>query len=315
MSPQVPDDTSGQSLESDELVEPSLEAPLLSGLAEVFPGFELYDSDLEFDRPHRIHYVGVDGAGRLTLVLRVRGEGHSAILRALDARDFARRHLAPLLKHLGARRARPELEPRVALVAADFDDRLRRRLEGLQSSGIEAFELRRLRSHSGELVFLAPLASAAVPAPSAAPSLDDWLSSLPAERRESVAELIQRLERLDENLELEHERHGLSWRLGDRVVASLELDPDGGARLVAPGRPPRRWRGVRDTDQFLEDVVSDYLARREIASLRTVELRPEPTPGATTSAAAAAPSRAAAAGERSRPRGLLSAEEFEAFGD
>lgn len=314
MSPQVPEDATGQGPDPDELGEPSLEAPLLSGLAEVFPGFELYDSDLEFDRPHRIHYVGVDGAGRLTLVLRVRGEGHSAILRALDARDFARRHLAPLLKHLGARRARPELEPRVALVATDYDERLRRRLEGLGSSGIEAFELRRLRSHSGELVFLTPLSSGAAPSPSAAPSLDDWLGSLPLERREAVSELIQRLERLDENLELEHERHGLSWRLGDRVVASLELDPDGGARLVAPGRPPRRWRGARDTDHFLEDVVSDYLARREIASLRTVELRPEPTPG-SKAAAAAAPARAAAAGEPARPRGLLSAEELEAFGD
>ncbi len=310
MAPLPPDESDGSRSAADELDEPALEAPLLAGLAEVFPGFELLDSDLEFERLHRIHYVGLDGEGRLTLVIRVRGEGHTAVLRALDARDFARRHLAPLLKHLGASRARADLEPRIALVAPEFDERLRRRLDGLVGAGVEAYELRRLRSHSGELVFLAPLGGFGAAVQVAAPTLEEWLTTLAPERRQQVEELLTRLERLDEGLAVEQERHGLRWRIGERPLASLEVDSDGGVRLTVAGRPPRRWRTPRDLDLFLDDTVAEYLARLDDPMLRTVDLAPEPRAADQPSGA-----RRSAVGARSRPRGLISPEELEAFGE
>lgn len=283
--------------------EHDLEA-LESGLAEALPELQVLDREVELEGESRAELVGVDTLGHLVLVLVVDGAEESCVPQALDALAFARRNAELLARHLDSPRLQPGLPPRVVLVAQTFAPLVKARLAPLSGREAELFELRTLRSRSGEHAYLIA-ASTAEAGPSAIRNVgpEVLVGRLPVQRRKVAERLVASMQRMDEELDLTVAGNRLVWHLGDDVVAWLELESDGLRGSIPPEHEPLQVAGGADVDAFVGAAMGRYAAL-----LSSAEAGP---PGAGADGDGGEEALEVELGEG----GILTPEEIEAFRD
>lgn len=234
-------------------------AALESALVDALPGFELLGRDLELSNSERADIVGIDGHGRLTLVLDAGGEGEEPVLRALDALAFARRNVEALARHFEATRVRNELAPRVLLVAEGFSRKLIERMVPLAGHGVDLFELRELRTRERATTWLAaaqPIESAA-----GAPAIteDAFVAGLDPRLRETARALLGKVRRLDPEVEVVATRRSVAWRHDGQPLGRIE-NTDG--RLYSAAAPRHELRVLEssgDGERFLEALLGRFV--------------------------------------------------------
>lgn len=242
------------------MVEPTVESAAFEAqLAEALPGFEALDTDLVLGDV-RADLVGRLGDGRLALVCRVACADADAVGAALDLLAAAREHTPFLARHLGARVEAPS--PLVVVVAARIDERAGRQLVALGPETVRLLELRAITSTSAETSFLAPYGSEARPGGPVV--FGDRLADLGELTRARIEVLIERLRRVDEELNLGSTDEGLEWRWRGRLVCALQVN-EGEAHALVTGEEPR---GLT-SDDALESFVDAALGRW--AALSTLE--------------------------------------------
>jgi hypothetical protein len=283
---------------------------LENALARVLPGFEVLDSELELSDVLTAALVGVDGMGHAVAVVRVEeGAADTAVLIALDALAFLDRNAQLLPEHLSSARVRPELAPRVVLVAEEFDDAVHRRLAPLLGERVELCELRVMTSAAGRRTYLVRLGAEGTPmAPGGAEAAEALFAALPEPSRLAGELLLGRMDRMDEELSLAVDGGQLTWQLGGEVVARLEADAGGLRGSIPPARDLSEVAGTGDAEAFVERAMGRY------AALLTD--REPPPKGNGTPREAPLPADEKPAFElppASEP--LLTAEELEAFRD
>ena len=216
--------------------------------------------------------VGADAAGQLVLVLRVAGKGPEPVLACLDALAFLRRSAAVLVRDLDDSRLRPELPPRVILVARRFGKRLLRRLEPLLPDPVELYEERRLRSAGGSRVYLAPAGDRSetleADARGAEEALQALAAGLPESGRVLIGALVDRLSRIDDELERRAVRGGITWVFRGEPLARAEVRAGELEVSSPPGRRRRALYAEGDLDVFLEEVMGLFSQRLDVAPSR-----------------------------------------------
>jgi len=256
----------------------SIDEVLVPGLREGLGGFEVIESDLELGGGLRADLVGVDGGGRIVMVLLTSGRGSKTVLLALDAHARVRRDLELIARHLDSPRIRPELPPRIVLVARCFSGRVIERLMPLLSRTIDAMEVHTLASSEGERTYLVPvgppgavgLASATNDTP------ETFIEALPEDLAELARSLIERMERMDEEVEAAASRTAVSWSLGGQAFARLAL---AGSELrgSVPARAEDRPIHSRvDAELFLDDALAGYAGMLGLGELDEEEGAREP---------------------------------------
>ncbi len=236
-----------------------------------YPGIELLDQDLVFGRKRKIPFVGVDGAGRLVLVLCMQPDVEDAASLVLDVLAFARARAGALARHLSSPRLRTPLVPVVWVIGRELSTAERMRLERLEPGAVSAFELVRIESqrHVGEYLIEAPLfappssppSTLATQASAAGPSsLSTALDMLPQALRELAEGVIRRVEHLDDDLDAVRSADGMAWRFQDEVVCSLSFAGGVLAGIVPGGDFDGTLRGPGDVESYLGAAVQRYLA-------------------------------------------------------
>lgn len=229
------------------------------------PGFELLDRDLVLSRHRRVPFVGVDGTGRLVLVLCLEPETGDGASLALDALAFARARAPALVKHLNAPRLRSPLAVVVWVVAREFSADERVRLQRLEPGAVRMFECVCIESQRsvGEYLLEASAgsepASGATVAP-AAPAPSGPLAGLPQGLRELAEGVIRRVEHLDDDLEATRTPDHIAWRFQDELVCSISLMGGELAGAVPGGSFDGAISGTADVERFLGAAVQRYLA-------------------------------------------------------
>jgi hypothetical protein len=245
-------------------------SPLVLALQEVVPGWQVVDQRLELDSGVLVDLVGVDRGGRVVLVLRVAGRGHSGLTAALDALAFAQRHGAVLRRAYAAERGEESQSVRVLAVSEHFDEDVRRRLSALAPCGLELVQLGLLRSAAGERLYALlqgppaqerPADSPAIPFPEVRDSLEATLATADEDKRKQLRLIAGRLGRLDENLTMRTNHRGAAWFLDGEPLASIELRAEGQWVGSVSGRPGRELRGASGLDAFIDEVVAAYMDR------------------------------------------------------
>ena len=282
---------------------------LEAGLTDLLPGLEILDRDLVFDEGGRADLAVVDAVGRLFLVLLAEDLNRTP-LEVLDVMSFARRHASLFAHHFHARVA-ADLEPRVLVVTPTVDERLTLRLAPLLGHGLELFGVRTLASRSGERSYLVPLE----PAQTATEVVslrgeEAFLEALPTDLRALAARTIERLGRLDDELELSAQRDTLSWNLRGEVLVRIERT---GGGLRASVRPHAE-RLVLASDAALEALLEEVLARL-VQHLGRDEPPPPPPPRSARGREPAAEAAPTPGGRLDDDEPLLTPEEIEAFRD
>jgi len=273
--------------ERDEL------ATLIAGLDEIVPGLVVIDRELAFEGGARADLVAVDPSGRLYLVQHANPDGDKAVLEALDAVALLRGQLEVLVRHCGESRVNAERAPRLLVVCASSDARMVERLGALGDAGVLVLGSRTVKSAAGEhryLVRLDPAARAAV-GPSGVAA---FLRALPARLEPLGAALVERMERLDEELTAGGDATNLVWRLSGEVLAKVERIGDLLQASVAPRHEPLPLAELADLERLVEKALGRLV---RVLGLTRVE-RPEGGPER-------APSRA--------DEPLLTPEEIQAF--
>ena len=272
-------------------------------LLAVLPGVRVLDSDLELGDGARAAYVGVDAEERLVLVLHARDPGgESPALLCLDALAFVRENAAALPQHLARPELRLDLEPRIVLVVSRLNPRLARRLGALLES-VEVCELRTLRSAGGAARYLVPVElSSARRLSAGGPDPQSLAASLPEGERALLQRVLERMERVDDELVVLSGADSVSWRFGDTCLARLELSPQGLHACAPPQSAGRAIEGEADVEAFLEDVLLHFA--RELGALQSTAPEERPVDELPL------PDTPLSAGE---DLGQLTAEELEAF--
>ena len=200
-------------------------------LADLLPGGRLIDADVAIEANVPIDFVLADSEGRLVLCLLVRGGAEESVFTALDAVSFARRHERSLVRGLFQGEVDPALRPRVVLLAEHFAERALHRLQPLVQSvrgDLALYELRIARSRRGERVYFVPVAEerrlVAEAQAGGDGALDAFVASLPESRRELGRELVDRLSRVDSELEATLADGRLSWTLNGRLACELGFE-------------------------------------------------------------------------------------------
>jgi hypothetical protein len=279
---------------TQDAVRERTRASVASGLSEVLHGLEIVDRDLELEPGRAADLVGVDGGGRLVLVLMVDGDADATALAALDAVAHAQRNVGVLAQHLQVTRLRAEQAALVVLVTERFGERTLGRCAALDPELVRLFELRRVASARGENVYLAPVLPISWRAADAGSrSSEVFLESLAAAQREIAELLVKRVAHIDDQLVLDATERSLSWRLKNELVACLLAVEDRLEGQVPPDARPKRIAHKSEVESFVDET-----------SRRYVELL-NATTGTPTLPALVEPS--------GDPRALLSKEEIEAF--
>lgn len=230
-------------------------AALIEGLDEIVPGLSVLDRELVFEGGARADVAAVDPSGRLHLVLLAHEDPDRAALEALDALAVVRTQLELLLRHFGER-LNPERAPRVLVVSTGSDARLSTRLAALGDTGVQVFGLRAVKSSAGERAYLVRL-DAAAQTTSGASGVAAFLRALPARLETLGRALVERMERLDEELTPAGDASTLVWRLSGEVLCRVERIGDLLQASVAPRHEPLPLGDLAD----LEKLVEKSLAR------------------------------------------------------
>jgi hypothetical protein len=225
------------------------------GVAEAMPGLWIVDRGLDLENGHVADLVGVDPLGHLVLVLFVEQDEESVALLALDALAFARHNMPLFPRHFGTERLRASLPPKIAMVGPAFADRTRQRLAPLLEAGVMLFELRTLKSASGEQTYLV---RAHETRDAEEYGCEPFLESLPPEGRETAETVAERMELLDEDLVLRAEGGQLVWSLGEEIVARLEADRGRLRGSVPPSPHVRGVDGPADVERFLGEAMRRF---------------------------------------------------------
>jgi hypothetical protein len=229
-------------------------AAWVDGLDEIVPGLEIVDRELLFEGGARADLVAVDPSGRLHLVLRAGEDAERAALDALDALALVRGQLELLVRHCGEGRVNPERAPRVLVVCAAPDARLVERLGALGDSGVVVLGLRTVKSAAGEHAYLVRLDPAARAA--AGPGgVEAFLRALPARLEALGAALLERMQRLDEELTCTGDSTTLVWRLAGEVLVKVERIGDLLQASVAPRHEPLPLADLGDLEGLLERAL------------------------------------------------------------
>jgi len=229
------------------------------------PGFDLLDRDLVLARHRRVPFVGVDGTGRLVLVLCLEPETGDAASLALDALAFARARATALVKHLNAPRLRAPLTAVVWVVAREFGADERVRLQRLEPGAVRMFECVCIESQRSVGEYLLEVsapseAAPGAPAAAAAPAASGPLAALAPGVRELVEGVIRRVEHLDDDLEATRTPDHIAWRFQDELVCSISLLGGELAGAVPGGSFDGAIAGPADVERFLGAAVQRYLA-------------------------------------------------------
>ncbi len=269
-------------------------AALSAGLDQIVPGLEILDRELVFEGGARADLAGVDPSGRLHLVLLAGEDPDRAALEVLDALALLRAQLELLVRHFGERAVNPELAPRLLVVSASSDERLSERLAALQDAGVLVLGLRSVKSAAGERSYLVRLGQRPG-ATSGAGGTAAFLRALPVKLEALGHGLVERMARLDEELEPSADATTLVWRLQGEVLCRVERIGDSLQASVAPRHEPM---ALADEDD-LEKLVERSLSR--LVKLLGMTRAEKPAPGAAN----------ALPGAREEP--LLTPEEIQAF--
>jgi len=278
--------------ESDE--NGNLLGALGSGLDEIVPGLEILDRKLVFEQGGRADIAAVDPSGRLYLVLLAGEDTDRAVLDTLDSLAFLRAHLELLVRHFGERRVNPERAPRVFVVSPSADERLTERLATLADAGVLVLGVRAVKSAAGErsyLVRLEPRGRAATSTGGVAA----FLRGLSAKLEPLGHALVERMARLDEELDPTADATTIVWRLQGEVLCRVERIGDVLQASVAPRHEPLALADPSDLDKLVEKALA-----------RLVRVL-----GMTRAEKPALPDRPALPGGQDEP--LLTPEEIQAF--
>lgn len=266
-------------------------------LARAPHGIEVLDHGLALSKTTRVDLVGVDGAGRLVLVLLVAGAAADAHA-ALEALAFVRRRGQQLAEHLGRPLARASETARVMLIAGAATRALCDLVAPLAVAGIELCEVCELESHRGTRTFVGPVSGRATSVAAAAGRPGDQARDEAGDepgrsaRDELLEDLVRRIERIDERIEVERSAKTLRWRLDGRELCSLSF---GGAL------PGGRVGGDEQRIELDDGAVAEAFLERVME--RFLELAEEPPAGEPYAGAR----RTLGTGQ------LLTPEEIEAF--
>lgn len=230
-------------------------AALLDGLDEVVPGLDVLDRELVFEGGARADVAAVDPSGRLYLVQLAHEDADRATLDALDALGVLRGQLDLLTRHFGEGRLNPERAPRLVVISSSSDARLAERLAVLGDAGVLVFGLRSVKSAAGERSYLVRLDAAAPSAPSGS-GVAAFLRALPARLEPLGAALIERMERLDEELVPSADATQLVWRLAGEVLCRVERIGDLLQASVAPRHEPLPLADLADLDRLVERALA-----------------------------------------------------------
>lgn len=268
-------------------------AALIAGLDEIVPGIEVLDRELVFEGGARADLAAVDPSNRLYLVLLAGEDPDKAALEALDALGIVRGQLELLLRHFGEERVSAERAPRVLVVTPTSDTRLVERLSVLGDAGVLVLGLRSVKSAGGERAYLVRLDPSAR-ATGGTGGVAAFLRALPARLEPLGNALLERMERLDEELSASADASTLVWRLSGEVLCRVERIGELLQASVAPRHEPLALATTADLDTLVERAMA-----RLVGTLKLT--RGEGPP----------PGPRAVPGTREEP--LLTAEEIQAF--
>lgn len=225
-----------------------------AGLDEIVPGLAIVDRELAFESGARADLVAVDPSGRLFLVLRADEDADKAVLETLDALALVRAELELLARHCGEGRVNPERAPRVLVVCAGSNARLVERLSVLGDAGVLVLGLRVVKSASGEHTYLVRLDPAARAA--AGPGgVEAFLRALPVRHEPLAGALLERMQRLDEELACSGDTTTLVWRLAGEVLVKVERVGELLQASVAPGHEPLPLADADDLERLVEQAL------------------------------------------------------------
>jgi hypothetical protein len=253
-------------------------AQLVDALDMSLGGFRLVDQGLELAGGGFVHLVGVDGQGRLSLVLLVSESDEETVSRGLEALELANEHGAVVRRHVARGENGlfdPQLAPRLLLVGEAFVLARIRRLATFCAREPDAvlLELRILRSARGESLYLHRLAGSKEPRaaaeepirevtpPRAAVRAPEAPAPVRSQRGDLLELFTQRLRGLDPNLAVRTSTAGRSWSHQDALFVEARLEMDGTLTVRLEGTEAQRVNTVRELDAFLERVVAAYLRR------------------------------------------------------
>jgi|GEM_PF-1905982 len=271
---------------------PGLEewAELEASLARVYPGLETVDRDLQLGDRQVVDLVGLDGKGRTILTLIVNGTEEGLALNALDVLAWANTHGELLAAHLGQQN--PQVEsPLVVLIADEFEARLVERMGPLVPSSLALLQRCRLESERSSSMFLQPVVAEEREEED---SLETYLGTLSELPEQWARGLIERFQRMDEEVECKAAGKRLSWRYRGLPLCSVRPMTGGLEGQIVGLDTEIVIAEETHLEPFVDEVLKLYMEAFEEAGaddpdLRRVELKP------------------------SGPKPHLSAEELKAF--
>lgn len=236
---------------------------LAEGLAEVLAGFEVLDRNVAFDGGVVADLAAVDGAGRATLVQLADEDVDRAALAALDLAALARRDAELVARHLAGPGLSGDLDPRVVVVCpGPGAELLARRLVPLLGRGVELFGVRTVASARSERSYLVPLFAGGDVRPAVRENPEQaFLESVPAPLAELARDLVRRIARLDEDLDVGRTPTAIRWRFRGEILVRVELVGERLQASVAPDHEAIPVRRGEDVELVLEAALSHVVRR------------------------------------------------------
>jgi hypothetical protein len=235
---------------------------LEASLSEAIDGLVILDRELSFEGTGRVDFAGIDGEGRLVLVVLLDDDPNTASLEAMDLAVICKRHSSLIAKHLGV----PELglAPCCALVTEHLDQRLMQRLE-LVSASFEFFELQSLVSERGSRTYLVPAAIApgvladTETRDATEISAEDFLQDLTSDSQEYLGILVSRMQRMDSEFDMIFTRDAGHWGFNGREFLRIERSGERVLGCVLPSGKPAMLDDEGSVEQLVEEAFSAYV--------------------------------------------------------